>query len=140
MWGNMVALTCISTFDEVNEVNKNQKSICLQGQLIFQKPKRASSFRLTFTHHGSYLKIKTLAKPKACNSHEPQSYFLASIYNIHLRLHLLSLFGCVGEIMRVYYPITMQVPFFNHDKSCPLNPRYPVCQDNNVRDNCFKPL
>ena len=51
-------------FYEVNEANMNQKFICLQGQLIFQKPKRASSFRLTFTHHGSYLKLKHLQSQK----------------------------------------------------------------------------
>ena len=51
-------------FYEVNEVNMDQKFICLQGQLIFQKPKRASSFRLTFTHHGSYLKQKHLQSQK----------------------------------------------------------------------------
>lgn len=70
------------------------------------------------------------------DSHEPQPCFLASTTSFETSSSLVlgrrTMCRCVGEMMRVYSPITMQVPFLNHNKS------NPACQDNSVRDTYFQ--
>ena len=79
MWGNMAALTCISTF---SEINVESRPIWLQGPIDLPEIETCLKLPADFAHHGRYL--KNSFQSQNMNSHEPQSCFLTS-----LRLSLL---------------------------------------------------
>lgn len=62
MWGNMVALTCISTF---YEVDMNLKSICLQGPIDLPETETCLKLPLTLrTTTGGTLNKNNLQSQK----------------------------------------------------------------------------